>query len=426
MKIRRTIPPAAAPISARALLQGLTGLFPGRTNEEKLEQELKEYFGVRHLFLVSSGKAAFALILDALRSLAPGKRKVLIPAYTCFSVPSAIVKAGLEVSLSDVDQDTFDFDRSQLPRAIRRDTLCVVPTNLLGIPADLKRIRTLCRKKGVFLVEDAAQAMGGSYEGKLLGTIGDVGFFSLGRGKNITCGSGGIIVTNDDRIGAALRQRYAAIEQPRFFESVAAFLKALALALFIHPSQYWFPAGLPFLKLGETVFDPLFPVKRLSGMQAGLLQGWQQRLEESNRIRRANAEYFCHELGWELSKRYPVPFLRLPIIVASSTTRNTLRTLSWEQGLGLGRLYPTAIADIPELASCIGQEAFPGARTLAAGIVTVPTHQLLTPKDKQHIVALLRQVITEEDRSMMKDRPVQEQALPGRGKGWYQQQDHYV
>ena len=75
------------------------------------------------------------------------------------------------------------------------ETLCVLAIHLFGIPANLDRIKKLCRKKDIFIVEDAAQAMGGEYKGGMLGTIGDVGFYSLGRGKNITCGSGGIIVT---------------------------------------------------------------------------------------------------------------------------------------------------------------------------------------------------------------------------------------
>ena len=70
------------------------------------------------------------------------------------------------------------------------------PTHLFGIPSDVDRTRRICEEKGIFLVEDAAQAMGVEHGGRKLGTLGDVGFFSLGRGKNISCGSGGIILTS--------------------------------------------------------------------------------------------------------------------------------------------------------------------------------------------------------------------------------------
>lgn len=120
---------------------------------------------------------------------------MVIPAYTCFSVPSAVVKAGLDVALCDLDASTFDFDYRLLEAAVNEKTLCVIPSHLFGIPSEMDRVNAICREKGVYVVEDAAQAMRGPTKGKL-GTLGDVGFFSLGRGKNITCGSGGIIVTN--------------------------------------------------------------------------------------------------------------------------------------------------------------------------------------------------------------------------------------
>jgi len=110
MKIQRTIPPAAAPVDLMSILHGIAGFFMGKRYIKKVESEIKSYFGVNHVFLVSSGKAGLALILQALKSLHPERNEVLIPAYTCFSVPSAIIKAGLKVSLCDIDPSTLDFD----------------------------------------------------------------------------------------------------------------------------------------------------------------------------------------------------------------------------------------------------------------------------------------------------------------------------
>jgi dTDP-4-amino-4,6-dideoxygalactose transaminase len=103
MKIQHTIPPAASPVNLNDLLHGLVGVFSGKKYLKKLEEELKDYFNVRHVFLVSSGKAALTIILRALKSLAPEKNEVLIPAYTCYSVPSSIVKADLKTSLCDIE-----------------------------------------------------------------------------------------------------------------------------------------------------------------------------------------------------------------------------------------------------------------------------------------------------------------------------------
>jgi dTDP-4-amino-4,6-dideoxygalactose transaminase len=70
------------------------------------------------------------------------------------------------------------------------DILCIIPTHLFGIPSDVGRIRDICEAKGIYILEDAAQALGVTVGGRKAGTLGDVGFFSLGRGKNITSGSG--------------------------------------------------------------------------------------------------------------------------------------------------------------------------------------------------------------------------------------------
>jgi len=277
VKIRRTVPPAAAPLSPADLFHAVAGMLSPQKYLSSLEEELEEYFGVRHAYLVSSGKTALYLILEALKALSP-RREVVIPAYTCFSVPSAITRAGLGIRLCDVDPETFDFDHDLLARTVDSNTLCVVPTHLFGIPADMDRIMRLCADRGAFVVEDAAQAMGGRRNGKFLGTIAHAGFFSFGRGKNVTCGSGGIAVTRSEEIAGAMAGLYATLEPPTPFQTLGEFLRVLAMSLCVRPALYWLPAGMPFLRLGETFFDPHFPIRGVSGMRGGLRRRWRQRL----------------------------------------------------------------------------------------------------------------------------------------------------
>ncbi|OGW36513.1 MAG: hypothetical protein A2010_12865 [Nitrospirae bacterium GWD2_57_9] len=393
MKIRRTIPPAAAPLPAAVLLHGAAGLlFPARALN-RLTRELKEYFKVRHAFPVSSGKAALCVILRALKSLRPERDEVLIPAYTCFSVPSAIVKAGLRVALCDIDPFTFDFDQKLLPGAITERTLCVVPNHLFGIPADLQEIAKLCAAKGAFLVEDGAQAMGSSVRGRKLGTLGDAGFFSLGRGKNVTCGAGGVVVTGSAPIAAAIEREIDGLVFPGPGQAIAELVQAALLALFLRPSLYWFPAGLPALKLGETFFYRDFAINRLSGVQAGLLRGWQQRLDLSNRARRENADYFCRHLGIRQPRVQPRALLRLPVLSASAAEREGILAGSKEQGLGISSMYPAPVNRIEEIRDQFGSASFPAAQEAADRIVTLPTHPLLTRRDRQAIVRFFRKAV---------------------------------
>ena len=202
MLIKRTLPPAATPIGVRDILNGLRGLISGKDEIERFRSELKNYFGVKHCFLVSSGKAALTLILEALHQLYPDRTSVIIPAFTCYSVPSAVKRAGLEIKLCDIDPETLDFDYGQLesmlsdPQASR--ILAVIPRHIFGLIANMDQLRRITDGFGVSIVEDAAQTMGGDLNGIKLGTLGDVGLISLGRGKAYSTVEGGIILTGRD------------------------------------------------------------------------------------------------------------------------------------------------------------------------------------------------------------------------------------
>ncbi len=390
MKVQRMLPPAAAPLKLGDIVQGLRGVVEPEKIQKTLKQGLSEYFNVKHVFLVSSGKAALTMILLALKSLSPSRRQVLIPAYTCYSVPSAIVKSGLDVALCDIDPDHFDYNYDLLPGAIGMNTLCVVAGNLFGVPSDTERIVELCRSKGIYVVEDAAQAMGGTHNKRLIGTIGDVGFFSLGRGKNITCGSGGIIVTNSDAIASALETLYAQLPEAGLLENGVEFLKAILLALFIRPSLYWLPAGLPFLKLGETFFYWDFPIRRLSGMQAGMLKHWRRRLEDYNRARKENAAYYCTTLQNGVNLKTGAcrevttadALLRMPVLANSREMRDDILARLSKRGFGVSRMYPGPINRIEEIKSAFSGKEYPAAQMLADRLFTVPVHPLVSKRER--------------------------------------------
>jgi len=242
MRVGRTVPPAAAPLGWIDLWHGLAGALRPVRSVRALEDEIRREFGVRHVFTVSSGKAALALTLTALKA-GSSRRDVVIPAYTCFSVPAAVLAAGLRPVLCDIDASTFDFDHAQLARTLSRDTLCVVAHHLFGVPAAIERIRALCALHRIVLVEDAAQAMGARSSGRRLGTLGDVGIFSLGRGKNITCGSGGIIVTNSGLVADAIARLYRPLTAPSHALQLADFVRLAIMTIFIRPWLYWVPAA---------------------------------------------------------------------------------------------------------------------------------------------------------------------------------------
>jgi perosamine synthetase len=389
MKIGRTLPPAAAPLRWMDLWHGILGVFSPERSLRALEDGIRHEFGVRHVFLVTSGKAALTVALKALKALS-SRREVVIPAYTCFSVPAAIVHAGLRPALCDIDASTFDFDHVLLERALTDDTLCVIAHHLFGIPSAIDRVRALCQARHTFVIEDAAQAMGTESGGRKLGTIGDVGIFSLGRGKNITCGSGGIIVTNSDRIADAIALEYSQLGAPALARDFTELVRLLFMTTFIRPHLYWIPAALPFLGLGRTIFPKRIRLARLSGMRAGLLRDWRSRLARSNKVRSETAGYFSRRLQVRTGDRSSVPYLRFPIVLSTSKARETLYARSQERGLGLSAGYPTPVSDIPDIRFSCNASQFPSARRVAENLLTLPTHHWLSEKDKSAIADLCR------------------------------------
>ena len=368
------------------LLYGIRGLFRGERQRADLEQDMKEYFGVTHVFCVNSGKTALTLILLALQELSP-KKEVVLPAYTCFSVPSAVLRAGLRPKLCDIDETTFDFKIDQLNQTIGVDTLCVIPGHLFGIPSDLDRIQAICKPKGVVLVEDAAQAMGGHRKERLLGTIGDVGFYSLGRGKTITCGEGGVIVTDSDAIARAIAHHYAILAAPGMWNSLIDLLKTFLMMLLIRPSLYWIPASVPMLKLGQTFFHKDFPMARLSGANAGLMVFWRDRLKQSLEGRANVSKFFQEGLQTLGVSARSLAYLRLPLMAESRRRRDELFSESRTQGLGLSLMYPSTLNDLDEVRE--KNEQFPGAQAVADRLIAIPTHQYVSPQDRKTICDLV-------------------------------------
>jgi len=393
MRIGRTLPPAAVPLQLSDILSGIGGLMRGAETVQRFEDELREFLGVRYCAAVSSGKAALALILQALSDLHPEKDEVLISAYTCYSVPSAIVRAGLRIRICDVSSGSLDFDFDRLKEQLENPRLlCVIPTHLFGLPADVERVKSLVGHRDIFVVEDAAQAMGGEWNGRKMGTLGDVGLFSLGRGKAFSTVEGGIILTDIDRIGRAIEKRLSAIAGYGVLDYLKLISYAVALSVLIHPWIYWLPKSLPFLNLGATHFDPSFPIRRLSGFQAGLAKRWKSKIAEFRRIRSKNAGKIADNglslFGGDDSAMSCL--IRYPVLMSDADTKRALLQKSENEGIGIANGYPDSINGINELKGLFAGAVFPGAKNIAERIVSLPIHPFVSESDLLRVLQSLR------------------------------------
>ena len=411
MRIGRTIPPAVSPIYLRDILNGMRAIIHGSQEVDRFRLELKAYLGVRHCFLVSSGKAALTVILKALHSMYPDRDEVLVPAFCCYSVPSAIVRAGLKIRLCDVDPDTLDFDFGQLEKTINANDmngsdvcyatqrlLAVISVNLFGLAADVDRVRRLAGDSSISIIEDSAQAFEVESKGRRLGTRGDIGVFSLGRSKPISAVEGGIIVTDKDDIAELIKS--VMDETPHYapLESLEVLLKALALTLFQNPNLFWFPKMLPFLKVGETIYDPKFKIRRMSEIQAGIVKNWESKLSAFESVRKKTAKQWkkvlkTSEVIMYSSKSGEEPhYIRFPVRIKKTELWLQIIIQSETHGSGIMLTYPDSINNIPELRDQFVDLNLPAARSLAREMLTIPVHPLLTVRDKRKIYSLVSMI----------------------------------
>jgi len=159
-----------------------------------LEQEFAEYCGVDHALATSSGTSAILVSLLAM-GIKPGD-EIIVPAYTFIATYSAAIFAGAVPVLAEIDE-SLCLDPKDIETRITPKTKAIMPVHMLGNPCDMDAIMEIAGKHGLMVMEDSCQAVGGSYKGKMLGTIGNMGAYSLNVFKTITAGDGGIVITND-------------------------------------------------------------------------------------------------------------------------------------------------------------------------------------------------------------------------------------
>jgi len=168
------------------------------------EREVARYLNTRYAIGVNSGTDALFIGLHAL-GVGPGDEVITTP-FTFFATAEAISHVGATPVFVDIDPLTFNLDPELIEEKITSRTKAILPVHLFGHSVDMAPILTLAEEYDIFILEDVAQAFGGKYQGRKLGTIGDIGAFSFFPSKNLgACGDGGLIATNDSKIAELAR-----------------------------------------------------------------------------------------------------------------------------------------------------------------------------------------------------------------------------
>jgi dTDP-4-amino-4,6-dideoxygalactose transaminase len=325
---------------------------------EALERELAEWLEVRHAVGVSSGTDALIIVLMAL-GIGPGA-EVVVPTFSFFATASSVHRVGATPVFVDIDPVTFNMDPAAVARAISPRTRAIIPVHLYGLSADMDPILEIAGKANIPVIEDAAQAIGARYHGKLIGGLGTAGCFSFFPSKNLGgLGDGGLVTTNDASLAHEIRLLRNHGAEPKYVHT----------------------------RIGGNF--------RLDALQAAVLRVKTPHLRTWSDARRRNADRYRSLM----SQHGLTSTLEIPIeppgythvynqFVIRGTRRDALRTHLTSHRIGTEVYYPIPLHR-QACFSTLGRSSdrFPVADRAAERVLALPIYGELTLAQQQKVVS---------------------------------------
>lgn len=386
----RHLPPVHSPVPAAAAVRAL--LYPGARGHDastRLEALLADRFEADAVALCGSGTEALQLALRLARD-STGRDTAGIPAYTCYDMVTAAVGARVRPAFYDLDPDTLLPRESSLNTAVAARPAAVVMVHHFGIPTPLDEVSAAVASAGAWLIEDAAQAQGGRWNGRRLGSLAPMSILSFGRGKGWTGGGGGALLLRGDAAKAFVTR----VDLSTGGSGSAAALKLAGQWVLGRPGLYALPAAIPAFGLGETRYRPPSIPTSMPRSIARLVLAAESAAETEVETRRVNARVLRARLqdvhGLRLVPERGEPgYLRLPLRVPGRDATAVLPGAAAR--LGLLPSYPRALPELDAAGQApVEPGSMSGARALARELFTAPTHSFLRARDLDRIEQLLR------------------------------------
>ena len=395
----RRVAPTVAPPSLAGLVAGLGALALPDVFSRRLEDQIRRFFPqAAQVVTTQTGRAALARAIR-MSLEATGRSKVVLPAYTSFSVASAAAASGAIVDLCDLDPTTLDFDRRALRRLVGSDTAAVVLGNLFGYPSATHDLGWI-RAGGTLLIDDAAQALGAREHGRPVGSRGELGILSLGRGKCVSTGAGGALLVNAPELVS-----WVAPRSSRPARGMANWVVAAGSAFCVNTLAFGLLSRLPGTRVGESHFDPVVADAPAPAAANGLAIDLRAAAERAMVTRTRVAS------GWkEVLRDYGVTtarvadgvtpsYLRVPLIARDEEQRDLLVTALAERSFTYVGSYPCSLGEIAAFAKgWVDRGAAPAAAAIARRLIALPCHQGVTAARLRAAKQGIAAVVTKESR----------------------------
>ena len=326
---------------------------------KEFEEKIAEYCEAKYAVGCASGTDALVLALKALE-IGNGDEVITTP-FTFFATAGSIHRVGAKPVFVDIKPDTFNIDSDKIEAAITEKTKAIMPVHLFGQPSEMDKITVIAKKHNLKVIEDNAQGIGARFDGKVAGTIGDIGTLSFFPSKNLgAMGDGGMCLTNDPELAARLRQLRVHGENPKYFHK-------------------W--VGLN---------------SRLDTMQAAILLQKLPHLEKWSQQRRENGQYYYENMK-------DIPQIKMPVIHKKAKTiynqftliaenRDELLSYLRENGIGCAVYYPKPL-HIQECFSYLNYKKgdLPVSEKLAKKVISIPIYSELTTRQQDYVISKIRE-----------------------------------
>ncbi|MCC6169598.1 MAG: DegT/DnrJ/EryC1/StrS family aminotransferase [Caldilineaceae bacterium] len=395
----RHVPPTATPLRWQ---EWQAGLHPAQDAVAQFRRALASYLDVSDCALAASGRTALFLLLRTLcdRPALHGRTEVILPAYTCPSVAKVVLDAGLTPRLVDIDPYTHAYVDGGPAANAGPATLALLCVHPYGLALPVNEAMAVARAVGAVVVEDAAQALGARYAGRAVGTHGDFGLFSLGPGKPLSTGGGGVVCARDATHAAALARTWQRLAQPGVAATGWALARLGLFSLAFHPAGWWLASKAGAHKVGDHEASWGYALRGLTASQAAVGLRLLPSLDAINAARRARAQAWLEQLQGLPGVIWPpaqgvdgeAVYLRLPLVLQDVERADGLQARLAAAGIGAGRMYRRTLDEIfPALRGA----AYPGATQVARGLLTLPTNHYVDSRDIRRGAAILRQALAD-------------------------------
>ncbi len=346
--------PVIGQAEKRAVLEVLdSGMLAQGPRTARFEEKFAAVCGVKHAIATSSGTTALHVALLA-HGIGEGDEVITTP-FTFIASVNSVIYVGARPVFVDVEQDTFNINPALIEAAVTPRTKAILPVHLYGYPCDMDAILDIARRHNLAVIEDAAQAVGAEHKGRRAGSFG-TGCFSLYATKNVMCGEGGMITTDDETLAQHCRMLRSHGMQRRYYHDM----------------------------LGYNF--------RMSDVHAAIGLAQLDQLDEFTARRRANAAYLdAHIVSVATPKvrqGYGHVWHQYTIRMDKGRDRDAAVKRLNDAGVGTGIFYPVPANKQAHLVAMgLGDVSLPVAERLANEVISLPVHPQLSQADLETIVA---------------------------------------